>query len=138
MCVGHDGVGLAAQRVKPRLPLGWLFVAAPLADLAWAVLLLLGIERATLVPGARGPGGVEQVFVPYSHSLAATALRAAAAYAAVRLLPPGRPLRLGALFPANVHAARARVDLEGKPATPLWFRAPVQALFIGLLLWATW
>ena len=47
-------------------------------------------------------------------------------------------LLLVALFPANVHAARARVDLEGKPATPLWFRAPVQALFIGLLLWATW
>lgn len=47
-------------------------------------------------------------------------------------------LLLLALFPANVHAARARVDLDGKPATPLWFRAPVQLLFIALLLWATW
>ncbi len=50
----------------------------------------------------------------------------------------GLALLLIALFPANVHAARAGIDLDGKPATPLLFRAPVQLLFIGLLLWATW
>lgn len=41
-----------------------------------------------------------------------------------------------AVFPANVHAARARVRLAGKPATPLFVRVPVQILFIVLTWWS--
>ncbi|MEU8775417.1 hypothetical protein [Streptomyces sp. NPDC048606] len=40
------------------------------------------------------------------------------------------------LLPANVHAALAHVPPGGEPATPLWFRVPEQALFIGVALWA--
>ena len=42
-----------------------------------------------------------------------------------------------AMFPANVNAALKKTTLAGKPATPLWLRAPMQALFIGLLWWST-
>jgi len=42
-----------------------------------------------------------------------------------------------ALFPANVHAALTGATLAGKPATPLWLRTPMQALFIGLLWWSS-
>ena len=42
-----------------------------------------------------------------------------------------------ALFPANVRAARRRIDIGGKPATPLWFRTWVQVGFIALILWST-
>lgn len=45
-------------------------------------------------------------------------------------------LFLLAVFPANVHAARAGVTLGRKPATPLWLRAPMQLLFIGLVCWS--
>lgn len=43
---------------------------------------------------------------------------------------------LVAVFPANVQAARRAIPVAGKPATPLWFRALVQAVFIasGLLV----
>jgi len=41
------------------------------------------------------------------------------------------------LFPANVNAAMKGTTLAGKPATPLWLRAPMQVLFIGLLWWST-
>ena len=41
------------------------------------------------------------------------------------------------LLPANVTAALKGTTLAGKPATPLWLRAPMQVLFIGLLWWAT-
>jgi len=41
------------------------------------------------------------------------------------------------LFPANVNAAIKQTTLAGKPATPLWLRAPMQVLFIGLLWWAS-
>ena len=36
-----------------------------------------------------------------------------------------------AIFPANVHAARAGVTLRGRPPTPLWMRVPMQILFIA-------
>lgn len=41
------------------------------------------------------------------------------------------------MFIANVNAARQGITLRGKPATPLWFRAPLQVLFITLLWWST-
>jgi uncharacterized membrane protein len=42
-----------------------------------------------------------------------------------------------AIFPANVSAAMKGTTLAGKPATGLWLRAPMQALFIGVLWWST-
>jgi len=41
------------------------------------------------------------------------------------------------MFVANVNAARKGVTLRGKPATPLWMRTPMQALFIAFLWWST-
>jgi uncharacterized membrane protein len=40
------------------------------------------------------------------------------------------------VFPANVHAVRAGVTLGGRAVTPLWLRAPMQLLFIGLTWWS--
>ena len=42
-----------------------------------------------------------------------------------------------AMFPANMRAAFNRLELGGRAATPLWLRAPMQLLFIILLLWST-
>jgi uncharacterized membrane protein len=47
-------------------------------------------------------------------------------------------LLLIALFPANVYAAGRGITLRGRPATPLWLRAPMQAFFVGLLIWSAW
>jgi len=41
------------------------------------------------------------------------------------------------MFIANVNAAQKGVTLGDKPATPLWLRTPMQALFIALLWWST-
>ena len=38
-----------------------------------------------------------------------------------------------AMFPANVRAARQELAIRGRPASPLWVRAPMQILFV---LWA--
>ena len=42
-----------------------------------------------------------------------------------------------AVFPANVRAAREGVTLGGRAATPLVWRAPMQALLIALVYWVT-
>jgi uncharacterized membrane protein len=57
------------------------------------------------------------------------------------LLPPlapaaalGLSLLLLALFPANVHAARAGLTIGGRPATPLVSRTLLQLVFLGATL----
>ena len=60
---------------------------------------------------------------------------------AIGLLVPGlrRAAGIGlilfllAVLPANIHAARHKVTLAGRPATPLLLRVPMQVLFIGLV-----
>ncbi|GAA0241603.1 DoxX family membrane protein [Haladaptatus pallidirubidus] len=49
----------------------------------------------------------------------------------------GLTVLLVVMFPANVVAARKNIEINGKPATPLWFRVLIQLFFIALLLWAT-
>ena len=50
----------------------------------------------------------------------------------------GLALLMVAMFPANVDAARRGIKLRGRPPTPLWLRAPMQVLFVGLALWVSW
>jgi uncharacterized membrane protein len=52
-------------------------------------------------------------------------------YAAAGLI-----LFMVAILPANIHAAKAKVTLRGKLATPLIVRIPMQVLFIALTWWA--
>src|SRR5262245_57862912 len=44
---------------------------------------------------------------------------------------------LVALFPANVYAALAGVTLGGAAPTPVWFRTPLQAFWLGMLWYTT-
>ena len=90
MFIGHYGVSLAAKRVDARLPLGWLFLAVQLPDILWAVLFLLGVEKARIVPAQTAVMAVDHNYIPYSHSLLATLLWAGVIYAIFRLLPSSR------------------------------------------------
>src|SRR3712207_1897346 len=90
MFVGHYGVSLAAKRVDARLPLGWLFLAVQLPDIVWAVLFLLGVEKARIIPAQTAVRAVDLYYIPYSHSLVASLLWAGALYVLFRLLPSSR------------------------------------------------
>jgi len=46
-------------------------------------------------------------------------------------------LLLAGMFTANINAALKGVTLDGRPATALWLRTPMQILFIGLIWWGT-
>lgn len=46
-------------------------------------------------------------------------------------------LLLIAMFPANVKAAREKLNVAGRPATPLAPRTVIQIVFIGLIWWST-
>ena len=68
MFIGHFGVGFGAKAVTPRVSLGTLFFAAQVLDLLWSTLLLLGVERVQVVPGATAVTPLLFVHYPMSHS----------------------------------------------------------------------
>ncbi|HEY3316248.1 MAG TPA: hypothetical protein VGL40_13350 [Bacillota bacterium] len=45
--LGHLGIGLAAKRVAPEVPVGILLVAVEGLDILWGVTALTGIEKTT-------------------------------------------------------------------------------------------
>jgi uncharacterized membrane protein len=64
--------------------------------------------------------GALGLVIPRTQRLAATALI----------------LFLIAVLPANIHAARSALTLNGAPVTPLWPRVALQGVFIWLVWWS--
>ena len=71
MFLGHFGLGFGAKKAAPAVSLGTFFVAAQFADLLWPTLVLRGIERVEVQPGATAVTPLDFVSYPYSHSLLA-------------------------------------------------------------------
>ncbi len=71
MFIGHFGAGFGAKALAPRVSLGWLFAAAQFIDLLWPSLLLAGVERVRIAPGATAVTPLVFEHYPVSHSLAA-------------------------------------------------------------------
>jgi hypothetical protein len=75
MYIGHFAPALVAGALSPDAPrLGTLFVAAQLVDLAFFLLLMLGVEDLRIVPGITAMNPLDLYHMPYTHSLAGTAL----------------------------------------------------------------
>ncbi len=75
MYIGHFAPALAAAAASPDAPrLGTLFVAAQLVDLAFFLLLTVGVEDMRVVPGITAMNPMDLHHMPYTHSLVGTAL----------------------------------------------------------------
>ncbi|MGH7528472.1 MAG: hypothetical protein ACREMX_17400 [Gemmatimonadales bacterium] len=72
MFLGHYGVAFALKRVEPKLSLGTLFIAVQLVELLWGCFVLLGWERARIIPGYTAVTPLEFLDYPISHSLVGT------------------------------------------------------------------
>ena len=87
MFAGHYAAAFAARGAAPRVPLWLFFVCVQLVDIAWALLVLGGVERVRLDPSLPSNPLVLE-FMPYTHSLFATVLwSGASALLAWRFLP---------------------------------------------------
>jgi hypothetical protein len=69
MGIGHLAVGLASKRWAPRVSLGWLVLAPVFVDMLWSIFILVGIERARIVPGITKAMPLDLEHMPISHSL---------------------------------------------------------------------
>src|SRR4029079_15166848 len=69
MFVGHYGVSFAAKRAEPAIPLWVLFLAVQFLDVLWAPFVVLGIEKARIVPGITASNPFDLYYMPYTHGL---------------------------------------------------------------------
>lgn len=90
MFAGHYAPALAIHAVDDKLPLGALFVAVQLVDVAFAGLVLAGVERLRIVPGFTATNALALDYIPYTHSLVAACVWGIAGALLWRLMP-GRP-----------------------------------------------
>ncbi|MGE0638952.1 MAG: hypothetical protein AB7G12_03625 [Thermoanaerobaculia bacterium] len=131
MFIGHFGVGFGAKRAAPAVSLGMLFLACQLADLIWPDLVLLGVERVEIAPGATAVTPLDFVSYPYSHGLATLALWGAALGLIYHLVRRGD--RRAPLTLALVVVSHWLLDfVSHRPDMPL---APGLAERYGLGLW---
>ena len=87
MFIGHFAVALGAKRAAPAVSLGTFLLAAQFADLLWPTLVLFGVEKVAILPGATVVTPLAFISYPYSHSLemlVVWSLLFAAAYIFVR------------------------------------------------------
>lgn len=129
MFLGHFGVAMAGKALAPRPSLGTLVLAAQLADGIWPVFVLLGIEKARIVPGITAAMPLDFVWYPYSHSLLfdiGWAVLLGGVYYAIRRD------RRGAWWLGALVLSHWVLDVVShRPDVPLWPGSPL----MGLGLW---
>ena len=132
MFIGHFAIGFGAKSLAPRVSLGSLFVAAQFIDLLWPSLLLLGVERVRIAPGATAVTPLLFEHYPYSHSLLAVVAWALLLGAGYFIL---RRERLGALVLGLLVVSHWLLDaIVHRPDLPLY---PGSDAMAGLHAWSS-
>ncbi|OUZ10302.1 hypothetical protein BHE97_08105 [Aeromicrobium sp. PE09-221] len=128
MLVGHFAAGFAGKAVDSRAPLWSYLSASQTLDLAWAPLIIAGVEVARV--DADLPGSpIHLDYMPFTHSLPAAVLWTALVIGLARLFKlPWRPsIVLGAVV-----FSHWILDLiVHRPDLDLWFGGPR----VGLGMW---
>jgi membrane-bound metal-dependent hydrolase YbcI (DUF457 family) len=131
MFIGHYGPSFAIKALRPAIPLWLLFIAVQVVDVAWAVLVLLGVEKVRIVPGITASNPLDLYYMPYTHSLVAAIFWSLAVAAFVRLLP-GVTTRAAAGWVGIAVFSHWVLDLlVHRPDLPLYD----DTMKIGLGLW---
>jgi hypothetical protein len=131
MFVGHYGPSFAIKAIRPAIPLWLVFIAVQLVDFAWAVLVLLGIEKVRIVPGITASNPLDLYYMPYTQSLVAAVLWAVAAIVLCKPLCGVRNWSAAAWIGAAVFSHWVLDWLVHRPDLPLYD----DAMKVGLGIW---
>lgn len=137
MFVGHFGLAFGAKgakRIAPAVSLGTLFLAAQWADLLWPTLVLAGVERVEIAPGATAVTPLDFQFYPYSHSLVALVLWGLLLGAVYKLVRRRPGLAIPAILAGLVVSHWVLDALTHRPDVPLDLAG---AHRVGLGLWSS-
>ena len=131
MFVGHYGPSFAIKAIRPAIPLWGLFIAVQLVDVAWAMLVILGIEKVRIVPGITAANPLDLYYMPYTHSLVAGVLWAVAALVLCKPLRGVRNWSGAAWIGAAVFSHWVLDWLVHRPDLPLYDNT----MKVGLGIW---
>jgi membrane-bound metal-dependent hydrolase YbcI (DUF457 family) len=128
--VGHYGVSFLVKKADPAIQLWVLFLAVQLLDVAWAPLVLLGVEKVRIVPGFTASNPFDLYYMPYTHSLVAALLWAGVATIGYRFRARSTR-RAGLLVGLAVFSHWVLDFVVHRPDLPLYD----SAMKVGLGLW---
>jgi hypothetical protein len=124
-------VSFAAKRAERSIPLWVLFFAVQLLDVVWAPLILLGVEKARIVPGITASNPLDLYYMPYTHSLVAALLWSIAAGVAYRYLARSAARRAPLVVGLAVFSHWVLDFIVHRPDLPLYDNSAR----VGLGLW---
>ena len=102
MFIGHFAPALIAAARPKAAGLGTLFVAAQFVDIAFAALLIPGIEAMRILPGVTAMNPMDLYHMPYTHSLLGTSIWATIFGAIVWFATRRREVAIGAAIGAAI------------------------------------
>lgn len=74
--INHAATALIINKKWPSVPIIPVLLSVQLIEFLWVVFNLLGIETTTIEPQVRALNDIHLAYMPYSHSIAATAVLA--------------------------------------------------------------
>jgi membrane-bound metal-dependent hydrolase YbcI (DUF457 family) len=131
MFVGHYGPSFAIKSLRPAIPLWALFIAVQLVDVAWALLVLFGVEKVRIVPGITASNPLDLYYMPYTHSLVAAVIWSVTVAVVVMLLPRIATRSAAIWIGAAVFSHWVLDVLVHRPDLPIYD----DTMKIGLGLW---
>jgi membrane-bound metal-dependent hydrolase YbcI (DUF457 family) len=131
MFVGHYGPSFAIKSLRPAIPLWALFIAVQLVDVAWALLVLFGVEKVRIVPGITASNPLDLYYMPYTHSLVAAVIWSVAVAILVMLMPRLATRSAAIWIGAAVFSHWVLDVLVHRPDLPIYD----DTMKIGLGLW---
>ena len=131
MLIGHYGPSFAGKAYGKTVPLWVLFLAVQLVDIAWSILVLLGIEKVRIVPGITATNPFDLYYMPYTHALPAALVWSFVAAMAYRLLMRVNDWLSVVIVGAAVFSHWVLDLLVHRPDLPLYDNA----YKVGLGLW---
>ena len=102
MFVGHYSASFLAKSLQKTIPLWLLFLAVQFVDILWAIFVLLGIEKARIVPGITASNALDLYYMPFTHSLVGAFFWSALAFRCCQFFPSLKGWRTGLLVGAAV------------------------------------
>ncbi|HEY0664807.1 MAG TPA: hypothetical protein VGD24_01950 [Gallionella sp.] len=84
--INHAATALLINKKWPDVPMVPVLLSVQLVEFLWVVFNLAGIETATTEPQVRALSDIHLGYMPYSHSIAATAVLAFAVWVVVAKL----------------------------------------------------
>lgn len=83
--INHAATGLIIKKIYPDVPMTVILVSVQLIEIFWVILNFSGIEKTRTNDEVRTVKDVELAYMPFSHSIASTAVLALGAWALIAL-----------------------------------------------------